>query len=191
MSAHKGVLTVQKDSLFDEDGKLITSSQMGLQGTGTWLVSDNICSTSLPSSDPSWGGGVSPSSIGTTHSNGGTIVYEWIPAAGKKLYCLQTELIMSSDVDLSSVTCHFMGVNTSLAGNSNFDRTYAGEWGRTGYRVQCDNAYEDSQEKRFYWVYSVPIVLKSSLSGKITLTRSGKMTGTSAYVKIKVISMPE
>lgn len=193
VAAHKGIPTVQIDAKYDEDGNLVTAPNATLIGTGTWLVSDNICSSSLPSSDPTWAGGA-PAIIGTTHSNGGIIVYEWVPSAGKKLYCLETQLILSTDVDLSSTACHFIGVNAGKSGDQNFDRTYTGECGRSGYRIQADGAYEDSQEKRFVWDYTKkgpPIILKSSKSGKITLTRSGTMSGTYAYVKIKVISLPE
>lgn len=122
-------------------------------------------------------------------------MYEWVPTSGKKLYCMATELILSKDVDLSSVTCHFIGVNCGATGALNFDRTYDGEWNRSGYRVQADSCYSDAEEDRFFWEYTKydmpPIILKSSYNSKITLTRSGQMTGTYAYVKIKVISLPE
>ena len=192
IAAHTGdpIPTTEQQATYDEDGRLITATQPSLLGSGTWLVSDNICSTNLPSSDPSWGGNP-PAAIGTTHANGGVIVYEWVPSSGKKLYCLETQLILSKDVDLSSVTCHFAGVNCGTLGTTAFDRTYNGEWYRSGYRVQADDVYSDANEDRFYWRYTVPIILKSSASAKIVLTRSGQMTGTYAYVKIKVISLDE
>lgn len=196
ISSHSGdsIPSTEKQPIYDEDGKLITSSQPSILGTGTWLVSDNICSVNLPSSDPSWGGNA-PSAIGTTHANGETIVYEWVPSASKKLYCMATQLILSKDVDLSSVTAHFLGVNCGPAGTLNFDRTYNGEWNRSGYRVQADRCYSDANEDRFLWDYTEygmpPIIMKSSYNAKITLTRSGPMAGTYAYVKIKVISLPE
>lgn len=195
IATHTGVSIVPPTPLFDEDGRMIIAGQPSLIGNGTWIISDNICSTNLPSNDISWTGGVNPASIGTTHANGQKIVYEWIPLPGKRLYTLETELICSADVDLNSVGCHFIGVNCGLLGTTQFDRYYPGEWGRWGYRTQADEVFEDANEKRFRWRYTQnnapPIILKSMYNSKITLTRAGVMTGTYAYVKIRAISLPE
>ena len=178
----------------DEDGNITSSSQISLEGIITWIVSDNLCSLTLPSVDPSFNGSP-PAVIGTVHKNGDQIVYEWVPSPGKKLYCLESQLIASSDIVMNTTTCHFIGTNTGKFGNRNFDRTYAGEWGRSGYRVQADKAFESAYERRLEWDYveegRPPIILKSSYGAKITLTRSNAMTGTEAYVKIKVISLDE
>ena len=178
----------------DEDGNVTSAFQTSIEGIVTWIISDNLCSASLPSADPSFGGNP-PAIIGTAHENGGIIVFEWAPSPSKKLYVVETQLVGTPDINLNSAICHFIGTNTGKLGDKDFDRIYTGEWGRYGYRVQGDSMFQDSNEKRIVWDYvkdsRPPIILKSAYNAKITLTRTGPITGTEAYVKLKVISLDE